>query len=222
MTCFARIVEATRDRAGLSPEAIASDEDFWFDVQQAFIEDRNIINLNHGTIQPGLRMVHEAVRRHVHFSANAGFHSMSVLAREIESVRRRLALHLGCDSEELVIRRGGTEAGQIPILGLDLKPGDEVVTTNQDYPRLISTWRQREKREGIVLKIVPLPVPPVAFDDFYQRVEQALTPCSGSCDRCDSTRASTRPSRAPLSLSVQEIDYFGDVLEDIARTCELR
>ena len=173
---FARIVAAGRDRASLSPEQVAADEDFWFDVQQAFIEDRNIINLNNGTIQPGLRIVHEAVRRHMDFSANAGFHSMSVLAKEIESVRRRLAWHLGCDPEELVICRGGTEAGQIPILGLDLKAGDEVVTTNQDYPRLLSTWRQRERRDGIVLKVVPLPVPPVAFDEFYRRIEEAVTP----------------------------------------------
>jgi selenocysteine lyase/cysteine desulfurase len=172
---FDRILAAGRDTAGLSPEQVAVDEDFWFAVQQAFTEDRNIINLNCGTIQNGLRVVQEAVRRHTDFSGNAGFHSMAVLAKEIESCRRRLASHLGCDPEELVICRGGSEAGQIPIMGLDLKPGDEVVTTNQDYPRLIGSWRQREKREGIVLKIVPLPVPPVPLDEFYRLVEKEVT-----------------------------------------------
>jgi selenocysteine lyase/cysteine desulfurase len=101
---------------------------------------------------------------------------MAILGKEIESCRRRLAEHLGCDPEELVICRGGTEAGQIPIMGLDLKKGDEVVITNQDYPRLLSAWRQREKREGIVLKIVPLPAPPVPLDVFYKLVEQQVTP----------------------------------------------
>ena len=172
---FDRILAAGRDTAGLSPEQVAVDEDFWFAVQQAFTEDRNIINLNCGTIQNGLRVVQEAVRRHTDFSGNAGFHSMAVLAKEIESCRRRLASHLGCDPEELVICRGGSEAGQIPIMGLDLKPGDEVVTTNQDYPRLIGSWRQREKREGIVLKIVQLPVPPVPLDEFYRLVEKEVT-----------------------------------------------
>jgi len=111
-----RIFEAGRDRADLSPEEVASDEDFWFEVQQAFTEDRNIINLNNGTIQPGLRIVQEAVIRHTAFSGNAAWHSMAILAKEIESCRRRLAFHLGCDPEELVICRGGTEAGQIPIM----------------------------------------------------------------------------------------------------------
>jgi selenocysteine lyase/cysteine desulfurase len=170
-----RILEAGRDMANLSPEEVATDEDFWFDVQQAFTEDRNIINLNNGTIQNGLRIVQEAVRRHNEFSGNAAYHSMAILAKEIESCRRRLAFHLGCDPEELVICRGGTEAGQIPIMGLDLKRGDEVVITNQDYPRLLSSWRQREKREGIVLKIVPLPAPPVPLDLFYKMVEEQVT-----------------------------------------------
>jgi isopenicillin-N epimerase len=159
-----------------NPEKAAADEDFWFGIQQAFTEDRNIINLNNGTIQNGLRIVQDTVRRHNEYSGNAAAYSMFVLGKEIESCRRRLASHLGCDPEELVICRGGTEAGQIPIMGLDLKPGDEVVITNQDYPRLISSWKQREKREGIVVKMVPLPAPPVPFNQFYNLVEEQVTP----------------------------------------------
>jgi isopenicillin-N epimerase len=172
---FDLIQGAVKDVSNLSPEQSATNEDFWFAVQQAFTEDRNIINLNNGTIQNGLRIVQDAVRRHNEFSGNAAAQSMMVLAKEIESCRRRLASHLGCDSEELVICRGGTEAGQIPIMGLDLKPGDEIIVTNQDYPRLLSAWKQREKRDGIVLKIVPLPPPPVPMDQFFALVEQQVT-----------------------------------------------
>jgi isopenicillin-N epimerase len=170
------VLGAGKDVSDQTPEQAASNEDYWFGIQQAFTEDRNIINLNNGTIQNGLRIVQDAVRRHSEFSGNAAAHSMMILAKEIESCRRRLASQFGCDPEELVICRGGTEAGQIPIMGIDLKPGDEVVITNQDYPRLISSWRQREKREGIVLKIVPLPAPPVHLDQFYRLVEQQVTP----------------------------------------------
>src|SRR5437764_1396368 len=58
----------------------------------------------------------------------------------------------------------------------DLKPGDEVLTTNQDYPRMLTTFRQRERREGIVLKTISFPVPPPSMDDLYQRFERAVTP----------------------------------------------
>jgi selenocysteine lyase/cysteine desulfurase len=171
-----RILAAGRDRTGRSPEEIAADEDFWFEVQQAFAVDRNFINLNNGTVQNGLRIVQEAVQRQSDFTSNAAWHSMAVLNNEIESCRRRLAAHLGCDAEELVLCRGGSEAGQIAILGLDLKPGDEIVTTNQDYPRLLAAWRQREKREGLVLKIVKLPAPPVPLDLFYDLIAEQVTP----------------------------------------------
>jgi isopenicillin-N epimerase len=165
-----------RDISGLSHEQVADNEDYWFGIQQAFTEDRNIINLNNGTIQNGLRIVQDTVRRHNEFTGNAAAYSMSILAKEIESCRRRLASHLGCDSEELVICRGGTEAGQIPIMGLDLSRGDEVIITNQDYPKLIASWKQREKREGIVVNFVQLPAPPVPLDQFYRLVEQQVTP----------------------------------------------
>ena len=162
------LTAAGKEISNLTPEQIASNEDYWFSIQQAFTEDRNIINLNNGTIQNGLRVVQDAVRRHNEFSGNAAVHSMLVLAKEIESCRRRLAAHLGCDSEELVICRGGTEAGQIPIMGLELQRGDEVIITNMDYPKLITAWRQREKREGIVVKMVALPSPPVPLDRFLR------------------------------------------------------
>jgi len=51
-----------------------------------------------------------------------------------------------------------------------------VLTTNQDYPRMLNTFRQRERREGIVLKTISFPVPPPSMDDLYNRFEQAVTP----------------------------------------------
>lgn len=171
-TASASEVDAIRN---MPAKQVAASEDYWFGIQQAFTEDRNIVNLNNGTIQNGLRIVQDAVRRHSEFSGNAAAHSMGILAKEVESCRRRLATHLGCDAEELVICRGGTEAGQIPIMGLDLNRGDEVVITNQDYPRLISSWRQREKRDGIVLRTVKLPAPPVPLDLYFSLVEQQVT-----------------------------------------------
>ena len=68
----------------------------------------------------------------------------------------------GCDPEELAITRNASEALQIAQLGIDLKPGDEVVTTNQDYRRMLDTWEQRVRRDGIKLTKISFPVPPRA------------------------------------------------------------
>jgi selenocysteine lyase/cysteine desulfurase len=171
-----RVLAAGQAVRGRSPQEVAADEDYWREIQQAFTVDRNTINLNNGTMQPSLRIVQEAMRRHYEFSANAGFHTTDYFSHDLELVRRRLATHIGCAGEELALTRGGSEAGEIAVMGIDLKPGDEVLTTDYDYPRFLNALRQRELREGIVLRKIALPPPPVPLDLFHRRIEEAITP----------------------------------------------
>ena len=141
------------------PEEIARDERFWAPVQQAFTVNRAIINLNNAGVSPSPALVQEAMKRHLDFSNEAPVHTMwRVLEPLRETVRGGLARMFGCDAEEIAITRNATEGLQICQLGFDLERGDEVVTSTQDYPHMISTWRQRERRDGIVLKQVTLPV----------------------------------------------------------------
>jgi len=156
---------------------LARDEDFWRDIQSAFTLDRNIINLNNGGVSPSPRVVQEAMRRSLEFSNIAPARTMwGVLEPEVESVRQKLAADFGCDPEEMAITRNASESLENVQQGLDLKAGDEVLTTDQDYPRMITTWKQRERREGIVLKQISFPTPPPSMDDLAERFERAITP----------------------------------------------
>lgn len=171
-----RVFAAGQAVRGRSPQEVAADEDYWAEIQQAFTVDRNTVNLNNGTMQPSLRVVQDAMRRHYEFSAEAGYHTTDYFSHDMEIVRRRLARHIGCSPEELALTRGGSEAGQIAVMGIELKPGDEILTTDYDYPRFLNSWRQRELREGVVLRKIALPPPPVPLDLFYRRIEEAITP----------------------------------------------
>ena len=210
---LARVLAASRSVADRRPEQVATDEDFWFEVQQAFTVDRNIVNLNNGTMQPNLRIVQDAMRRHYEYSANAGAHTTGDLAEEIERVRRRLATHAGCDTEEIAITRCGSEAGQIAVMGIDLKPGDEVLTTDQDYPRFLNSWKQRQLREGVVLNQVQLPPPWVALDDFYNRLEKEVRPRTKVIMVCQMTHWTAQ--MAPVRRITQMAHQRGiDVIVD--------
>jgi selenocysteine lyase/cysteine desulfurase len=172
-----RIFAASRATADKTPDEVAADEDFWREIQQAFTVDRTLINLNNGGVCPSPRVVQEAMQRYLQFSNEAPVHNMwRILEPQIESVRRRLAAHFGCDPEEMAITRNASEALEICIFGLDLKPGDEVLTTSQDYPRMLTSWQQRERRDRIKLTTISFPVPPPSIDDLYDRFERAITP----------------------------------------------
>lgn len=172
-----RMLDAARAVDGRTPEEVAADEDFWLAIQQAFTVDRTIINLNNGGVSPSPKVVQEAMQRYLEYSNTAPVYTMwQVLEPEIEAVRRRLAASFGCDPEEMAITRNASEALEICQLGIPLARGDEVLTTNQDYGRMLTTWHQRERREGIVVKEISFPVPPPSLDDLAARIERAITP----------------------------------------------
>lgn len=160
-----------------SPEEIASNEALWFEVQQAFTVDRSLINLNNGGVSPSPAIVQNAMKRHLDFSNTAPVYSMwQILEPQREGVRRELAKTFGCSEEEIAMTRNASESLQICQLGFDLKPGDEVLTTTQDYPRMITTWQQRERRDGIKLKQFSIPVPCEDPAQIVSLFEKNITP----------------------------------------------
>jgi isopenicillin-N epimerase len=117
------------------------------------------------------------MKRHLDYSNEAPVYTMwQILEPQREAVRQRLARAFGCDAEEIALTRNASEGLQICQLGFDLEPGDEVLTTTHDYPRMIWTFKQRERREGIKLVQFPLPVPAEDPDEVVRLFEQHITP----------------------------------------------
>lgn len=175
----AREVEALDELASTpgTPEEIARDESYWGVIQQAFTVDRSLINFNNGGVSPSPRIVQEAMKRHLDFSNTATAYTMwRVLEPQREPVRERLARQWGVDAEEVAITRNSSESLQICQLGFDLKPGDEVVATTLDYPRMLTTFEQRERRDGIKLVKVKIPIPCEDPAVVVRAYEAAITP----------------------------------------------
>jgi selenocysteine lyase/cysteine desulfurase len=235
---IARVTTAAGRVADRAPEEVARDEWFWREVQLGFTLDRSIINLNNGGVCPSPRVVHEAFKRYLDISNQApAYHMWQVLEPNLETVRRRLAASFGCDPEEMAITRNASEALQIAQLGIDLAPGDEVVTTTQDYGRMLDTWDQRARRDRIVVKKITFPVPPPSLEDLATRIERAITPKTKVLHFCHITnltgqvfpvRDICRMARArgittivdgahayahfPFTLADLECDYYGTSL----------
>jgi isopenicillin-N epimerase len=171
------VSDAVHQLTGRAAGDVAGDEDFWREIRHAFTIDRTLINLNNGGVSPSPRVVQEAMARYLAFSNEAPVYTMwQVLEPQLESVRRQLAADFGCDAEELAITRNASEALEIVQLGMDLQPGDEVLTTNQDYPRMLTTWDQRVRRDGITVRRVSFPVPPPDPQHLVDIFERAIGP----------------------------------------------
>lgn len=159
------------------PSDIAQNEEFWYRVQQAFTVDRSLINLNNGGVSPSPDYVQQAMKTHLDFSNQAPVYNMwRILEPRREGVRQRLGRMFGVDSEEIALTRNASESLQICQLGIDLNEGDEVLTTDQDYGRMITTFKQRERREGIVLKQFSIPIPAEDDEEIVELFRQHITP----------------------------------------------
>ncbi|NJL76049.1 MAG: aminotransferase class V-fold PLP-dependent enzyme [Saprospiraceae bacterium] len=155
---------------------LTHDEDFWYLIQQAYTVAPSIINLNNGGVSPQPLVVQEAVERYNRLSNEApSYYMWRILDMGREPLRMKLADVAGCSPDELAINRNATEALETIIFGLRLKAGDEVVLTKYDYPNMINAWKQREKRDGIILKWLDFTLPLEDEDEITSIFTNAFT-----------------------------------------------
>jgi selenocysteine lyase/cysteine desulfurase len=168
---------ATKKIENLTPEQAAMDEDFWFEIQQSFSVTRGITNLNNGGVSPSPRIVTESLVRYIWETEDATAYTLwTILEPQSETIRAGLADVFGCDKEEIAITRNASESLEILLMGMDLKSGDEILTTTQDYPRMLTTLRQRELREGLKLNLIKVPIAPQNLDEITEQFEKGITP----------------------------------------------
>jgi len=200
---FENIKAAGKAIDHLSPLEAAMNEDYWANIQQAFSVTRGIINLNNGGVSPSPRIVTEAFVRYTWQQEDATAYTMwQILEPQSETIRTGLAEMFGCDAEEIAITRNASESLEILLMGLDLRSGDEVLTTTQDYPRMITTLRQRELREGLKLNLIKIPLAPKNVDDIASAFERAITP------------------RTKLILVSHQINLTGQIVP-VRKVCEM-
>lgn len=172
-----RVQAAAPAIASLTPEQAAASEDFWLQIRHAFTVDRNILNFNNGSLCPAPKLVQEAAERHwTVTNMHPSLYVDTLLGPQAETVRADLARDFGCHPEELALTRNTSEGLHNVIFGMPLKAGDEVLTTTQDYPSMLSSLQQRARRDGIVLKQFAYPTPPRDPSELTELFFKHVTP----------------------------------------------
>ncbi len=161
----------------IPPGELATDEEFWYYIQQSFTVSPGIINLNNGGVSPAPRTVQDAMKRYYDLSNEApSYYMWRVIDQGREPLRANLAKLGGASKEEIAINRNSSEGLETVIFGLRLKAGDEVVVAKQDYPNVINAWKQRELRDGIRINWINLELPSENEDYLVQQYVKGFTP----------------------------------------------
>jgi isopenicillin-N epimerase len=87
-----------------------------------------------------------------------------------------MAAFLHISRDDLAILRNATEANNVVCNGLDMKPGEEAILTDQEHPGLRGCWEQKAARFGINIINVALPAPPASPEEIVGLLEKAITP----------------------------------------------
>ncbi len=158
-------------------ERSTSDEAFWEEVRQQYLLDESVVNLNNGSVGPQPICVQE-VHMEMYRQSNRApaYHMWKKLNKQREELRASLAALMGADPEEVAINRNTTEGLSTVIFGMNLQAGDEVVVSDFDYPFMLNAWRQRQARDGILLKQVQLALPIEDVEQAGELYRSAITP----------------------------------------------
>ena len=90
-------------------------------------------------------------------------------------LRVKIAEQLNCSHEEVAIMRNTTEALNNALSGVQLERGDEVLASVHEYDSMVATLKQRQAREGIVLKYVDIPYQPASKEEILALYKRAVT-----------------------------------------------
>ncbi|MBD5778837.1 aminotransferase class V-fold PLP-dependent enzyme [Pelagicoccus sp. NFK12] len=174
---WAQGVPSQFERSSGTAVELAKDEAFWRARRREFAPAPDFINLEYGYFCPAPLPVLEAEQRgSSEINARASFFMRREMRDELEATRGDLAALGGVSPEEVCITRNTTESMNIIIQGLDLEKGDEIVYSDQDYGSMVEALRQKEKRFGIVLKQVAVPLYPKNDAEVVAAFEDAITP----------------------------------------------
>lgn len=175
---LAAVDEALRTRADVAPERLAEDEPFWATVRAMYDLEPRVLNLDHGWTNPAPRAALDALTQGARTLESLPAEHLPEMWEKVTSttVRATLAEAMGVPSGEIALVRNATEALDTVLLGLPMKAGDEVVCSPHDYYAMLDALEQRRARDGIVLRMVDLPVPAPSMDALAALYEAAIGP----------------------------------------------
>ena len=157
-------------------QAPVSEADLWKRVQGEFLLDKDWTYLNNGTLGPTPKPVYYTLVERYHDLAQDPGQPNTDQSAAADEVRRKAAMFVGADVDEIALVRNTTEGMSFMLNGLDLKAGDEILTTFHEHSGGMQPCRLKAKRYGVVIKEVKWPAPAEDPAVILNAFNDAITP----------------------------------------------
>ena len=170
-------VPATVPNSGLYEK---NEEAYWSELRKQFLIPADEVYLNNGTVgsspAPVLRAIFDGYNQTEKMDQQDPEDYPIWGYAAWNEFRDPLAAFVGCKRDEIALLRNATEANSYIANGIDMKPGDEVLMTDQEHPGGEQPWNLRAKRYGVVVKKVTLPKPVQNPAQVLNLLNDAITP----------------------------------------------
>jgi isopenicillin-N epimerase len=157
------------------PRDDAPDGVYWDALRKHYLFQDGVIMMNNGTVGPMPKPVFNTLMKTFRRQCTNPFDVYNFLPGKISEVRAKLAQFIGASPDEVVICRNTTEGMNFVANGMDMKEGDEVVLSTMEHPGGTHPWTLKRDRYGIVIKEVPIGLPPKSVDEFVGGFEKAIS-----------------------------------------------
>lgn len=152
-------------------------DDYWTMVKRQFPLADGLIYLNAANVCPASRPVldrHDEFLRDFH--ANPSFQNRAKYEMRQEALRAKLAALIGGETDEVAITRNTSESSNTIVNGLDLKEGDEILITSHNHPSSNDSWKVRARRDRLVVREAPVPIPAESSQQLLDSIASRITP----------------------------------------------
>lgn len=146
-------------------------------LKEYFLLDPTVVFLNHGSYGAVPKPVFEAYQD---WQVRLERQPVLFLSRElpelIRGARTALGKYLNAEADDLVYIPNATHGVNIVSRSLDLKPADEVLTTDHEYGACDYTWEFNCGKTGAVYIHQPIPLPLQTDEEIVEEFWRGVTP----------------------------------------------
>ncbi len=150
---------------------------YWKSIRELFYLKEDVTFLQGGTVGPSPRPVIEYViallRELESDPLNNGRESL--LRPIVEESRRKLAAFVGTDPERVSLVTNTTMGMNIPVHGLPLEAGKEILMSDQEYGSIRGMWEYMAEEKGLNVCKVPLPTVPEKPDQVVDAFAKGIS-----------------------------------------------